>query len=119
MRVPVLGLLLPPTSRRFEGSEWSEFDTGALVGIATVRDRRIDLLAVHARRPGRGDFRRFLADLMAAYNVVVVWAITNPFLPQVLERRGFRETMEYRDGELCDCMRWDRVPGSCAGARAP
>lgn len=73
----------------------------------------IELLAVHARTPGKGQFRRFIANLKKEYKTICVWEISNPLLETVLPRYGFkREVTIDSNGETLAGFRYDRPAAS-------
>lgn len=60
---------------------------------------RIEIPAIRAEVPGRGDVGRFL-DILSPNCVIVL--VTNPALADMLDRRGWRRTTELLDEEELD-----------------
>ena len=106
---PVVGKLAP---WEFLGDEWGQHFTPTMVGLARVRGRAVDVLVMNAVVPGRGDGGRFLADLMAAYDVVRVLDVFSPELRGMLERRGFTAFTEGEGFELVTGFAWRRPGGA-------
>lgn len=109
MTHPVIGELAPHWAGIALGTNFDQFNTPTMNGLArVVRDgQRLELLAVAANHEGRGDAGRFLAACQAQYATVCVWDVMNHRLAEMLERRGFRPVVEWVDGELTDGFRWD------------
>lgn len=79
-------------------------------GLYRERGATLDLLVVHAQRPGTGQFRAFIAACQAVYPVICVWQIWNPGLPAMLTRYGFVPARHVeRDGEHVSGMCWTRA----------
>lgn len=77
------------------GTGYSKFESSLGVhGLAKVSEARIDILAVVATKPGKGQFRRFIAAAKNAYQTVVVWEDWNPIVTAALQRYGFRRVSE-------------------------
>lgn len=69
----------------------------------------IEILAVHARKVGTGQFRRFVKMLKHQYDIICVWHVSNPMLDEILPRYGFSaETTIDEFGEVLTGYRWDR-----------
>jgi hypothetical protein len=112
---PVIGGLTP----YMPGAWFERFDTETIHGLALVRGRRIDFLAVDAYAPGRGDFGRFLGRCMDAYDTIGVWEIINSELEAMLTRRGFIAAREPFQGEMSDGLRWDAAPNAACQPSIP
>lgn len=107
-RRPVIGEVIPWFAEI--QNPFDAFDTGTMRGLAYVHETqaglRIDVLAVNAAVPGRGDFRAFVTALKAAYRVVGFWEILNVDVAGMLTRYGFIETVEYVAGDVSPGMIW-------------
>lgn len=69
---------------------------------------QLELLAVHAAQPGKGQFRRFIHQLKFEFTTICVWHIENPLLDAVLPRYGFkREVTVDESGETLTGWRFD------------
>jgi hypothetical protein len=118
---PVIGALRPYTTYAAlfgdTSSPFDEFETATMQGLAWVRGDRLDILAIGAKTPGRGDCGRFLAACMKAYQTIVVWDVLNSDLAQMLERRGFVNDWQYDGGASQPVMIWRAPPTSEASSR--
>lgn len=73
------------------------------------RAQMIEVLAVHAKKPGKGQFREFIRRLKGDYQIICIWHVENPLLDQVLPRYGFApEVMVDERSEVLTGYRWDR-----------
>lgn len=90
------------------GTGFTQFESHCGVGgLARERDGNLELLAVHSRYPGCGEFRKFIAIAKKNYRGILVLFIWNPDLEQMLRRYGFTPfTRTEEDGEQMDGMEW-------------
>lgn len=120
MKAPVLGDMLATDLTDVLGSPYREFQAEpfGVIGLGRVDlgIHRLDLLAVAALLPGRGDFGRFLAAAMAVYEEIAIWYVVNEDLAAMLVRRGFVACVEVQEGDKVDGYRW--VKSSTPNARA-
>jgi N-acetylglutamate synthase-like GNAT family acetyltransferase len=98
---PVIGALLPFAEQL--APMFQAFHADTVHGLAAVRNERLDILAVVAVHPGRGDFGRFLDECQKNYQTIGIWEVWNGSLALYLKRRGFREVREELDGDLVNC----------------
>ena len=101
----VIGSILHTRMDRFE----------SVAGIdGLLRDNgygHLELLAVHANNLRTGQFRTFIKQCQQHYRSIVIWHITNPFLPSVLKRYGFDDEVTVDEfGDPVIGMRWDCHP---------
>lgn len=111
MKVPVLGQMRPSflsTIPAFD-TGFDEFDTPTMHGLARVVGNHLDILAIDAHVPGRGDCGRFLAECIESYERVRILFIGNPQLDQMLRRRGWEPFVAYEDGEIIEGRQWKKV----------
>lgn len=54
----------------------------------------LDILAIGAHTPGKGDLRRFLEAAKQEFKTIYVWEVWNKWLPDVLLRYGFLPVRE-------------------------
>lgn len=106
----LLGEVSPDPVGQILGAKYSRFSSPYGVdGLGFWTQDRLNLLAVHARAPGRGQFHRFIADAKCQWKTICVWEVWNEFLGPVLERYGFTPEIEIQpDGEVLKGFRWDR-----------
>lgn len=98
------GKILQTGFHRFESSV-------GIDGLARVNSysEMIELLAVHAKKPGKGQFREFIKRLKREYRIICIWHIENRLLDKVLPRYGFApEVMVDSRREILIGYRWDR-----------
>lgn len=94
------------------GTGYDRFESKCGIdGLAKEKDNRLDVLAVHANKPGKGQFRAFIALCKKHYQTVCVWDIFNPVVEQALTKYGFTEAHEVdgMTGEAMIGMRWDKL----------
>ncbi len=85
--------LIPDPISDMLGTGYKRFESSVGInGLAKVSGKRLDILAVIARTPGKGQFRRFIAAAKNAYETVAVWEDWNPVIGEALQRYGFRKT---------------------------
>lgn len=58
-------------------------------GLARVTGADLELLAVHATKPGTGRFRRFIIEAKARFASITLWSIVNSEMVPTLARYGF------------------------------
>ena len=84
-----------------------------LAGLAKRNGDRLDILAVHSSKEGRGQFREFILKAKSEFKTICVWEIWNPILESALSRYGFAAETEITAwGEAVKGMRWDAKPAS-------
>lgn len=90
------------------GTGFAQFQSHCGVGgLARERNGCLELLAVHSRHPGKGEFRKFIGVAKKNYRGILVLSIWNPDLEQMLRRYGFTPfTRTESDGEQMDGMEW-------------
>ena len=115
----LLGAVEPDPIGQMLGTGYMRFQSpDGLGGLAKWSTDRLNLLAVHASVPGKGQFRDFIAKAKLEWKTICVWEDWNPLVGQALARYGFqRETEIQGDGEVLTGWRWDKAPN--AGADAP
>lgn len=107
------GLILHTGYYRFT-TRWNGVSMG-IGGLAKWTEQldpesRLDVLAIHADSPGRGEFRTFIKRAKQQFRTICVWITLNPSIAPVLVRYGFKPEMELQgDGETVDGWRWDRT----------
>ncbi len=102
----------PDPVGRMLGTGFNRFESVAGVdGLAKDNGHgMIELLAVHSRVKGKGQFRRFIALLKEQNQTICVWHVDNPMLGPALLRYGFKpETTIDGFGETLTGYRWDRT----------
>jgi hypothetical protein len=77
--------------------------------LAKENGNRLDLLAFNALIPGLGQFRRFIQRCKREYETICIWEVWNSWLPEVLQRYGFRaySEMDRDTGEPLEGYRYD------------
>lgn len=107
---PILGVVCEDLAGTLLGTEYVRYRSPSGVhGLAKWNDSRLDLLAVFAKRPGTGQFRRFIGICKASFDTVCVWEVWNPILGPILSKYGFSpETEVQGDGEILTGWRWDK-----------
>lgn len=75
-------------------------------GLAQVTSNGVDLLAVMASKPGTGQFKAFMKDLMREYSQVTFWLVHSPLLREILTNYGFSQVEEFQHGAMVRGMRW-------------
>ncbi len=81
------------------GTGYKRFESSVGInGLAKLGDDRIDILAVVADSPGKGQFRRFVSAAKRMWKTVVVWEDWNPVVTDALQRYGFSRISEV-DGD--------------------
>lgn len=105
-RFPVIGESIPWFAEI--QNPFDAFDTGTVHGLAFVRQRRIDILAVHSHLPGQGDFRRFIEALKGAYDTIGIWEIINADMHIIMPRLGFTAAQDILGGDPLDGYRWEK-----------
>ncbi len=93
------------------GTNYRRFQSATGIHGLYKRDgKRLDLLAVHATRPGHGQFRKFMHQCQSEFDTVCVWVIGSEILADALNRYGFHaETQVQGDGEVLRGQRWDKA----------
>jgi hypothetical protein len=94
------------------GTGFYRFDTPfGISGLARLRTGgTLDVLAVIAEAPGKGQFRKFIDAAKATFNTVSVWEDWNPIIGDSLSRYGFhRDSIEEADGERNKGWSWPRA----------
>jgi|ERR1700723_664348 len=81
-------------------------------GLAKELPERIDLLAVQAEHPGRGQFRHFIHALKLNYRTICVWEIMNEQMNPILKRYGFSPVQETDCGETLTGWKWEKHDAS-------
>lgn len=92
------------------GTGYDRFESvRGIDGLGKEKDGRLDVLAVHATKPGTGQFRAFIGHCKQHYRTVCVWEIFNPTVEQALKKYGFTEAHEIdgMTGEQLKGYRWD------------
>lgn len=112
-RLPVLGPVEPDPIGLILGTGYMRFEAPCGVdGLAktdAIEGGRIDILAVHARTPGKGQFREFIQQCKQHYGTICVWEDWNPAIGPALQRYGFTPETEIQgNGEAVNGWRWDR-----------
>ena len=83
-------------------------------GLARVRGDHLELLAVFARQPGRGQLREFIRQAKGVFQVIHVWEIWNADLGATLLRYGFTPDEQVEScGEHVRGLRWERGNAEC------
>lgn len=84
------------------------------VGLARLTPTQLEILAVHATKPGTGQFRAFIESAKERFGQITFWNLMNPKLEQTLSRYGFvlctGMDLVWPTGEktIKDGMRWTR-----------
>lgn len=105
-----LGKVTPDPAGTILGTGFKRFySRSGIDGLARENGDRLDILAVVANKPGKGQFRSFIATCQKQYRTVCVWGIFNPLLEEILGRYGFTPETEIDQwGMPLVGMRWDR-----------
>jgi hypothetical protein len=109
-RMSILGVLSPDPFSLLLGTGYERFESPTgLQGLARTSGKRLDLLAVNATEPGRGQFRAFIGQAKHEFETICVWEVWNPLLDLVLQRYGFRVRVEIdeRTGDSLVGYRYD------------
>jgi hypothetical protein len=85
-------------------------------GLAKINGQAVEILAVGATEPGKGQFRAFISDCKRDFAEVRVLEIWNPDVSSALTRYGFVPFTESRDLEVIEGMAW---PSPIAPMPAP
>jgi len=87
---------------------WRSFKSAqGIDGLMRIKGHDLELLAVTAGDPGKGQFRRFVAACKQKHDSICIWAIWNDDLPAILRRYGFRpHSIHEPDGELLEGYLW-------------
>lgn len=106
----MIGALKPHWAGVALATDFDEFDTPTMNGLARVvpGTAHLEILAISAKHPGRGDCGRFFAECMKHYDIVRVWDVLNGDLAEMLERRGFKYVTRWMDREMVDGYEWSR-----------
>lgn len=81
------------------GTGYMRFTTDiGIDGLAKINGDRLDVLAVHAETPGKGQFRKFIEECKNNFREICVWEDFNPIVGVALKRYGFEPTMEVEFG---------------------
>lgn len=75
-------------------------------GLAQVAHHGVDLLAVMASKPGKGQFKAFMQDLKSEYSQVTFWLVHSSLLREILTKYGFSQVEELQHGAMVRGMRW-------------
>lgn len=59
-------------------------------GLARIDGGTLEILAVSASKPGRGQCREFVAQCRKEFGIVIVLHVDSPVLKEALKRWGFR-----------------------------
>lgn len=112
---PVLGKTeLCPTSRILATGYFRFESPSGIDGLAKPHGPTLEILAVHARKPGHGQFRLFIGVAQENFQTIKIWHVWNGLLKsKLLYSYGFREVKEravFADGssEEIEGCRWDR-----------
>lgn len=108
---PVFTRVVPDPIGQMLGTRMNKFESACGVdGLMRENGHgQLELLAVAARNPGRGDFRNFITLLKYDYATICVWFIDNQFLGEALKRYGFKpEVIVDEHGDKMDGLRWDK-----------
>lgn len=104
--VPVIGKLGP----EYMGGPFRTFDTGKVNGLAChVSEKRVDLLAIVAKYPGRGDTTAFIDAMQKTYGLIIIWQVQDERMLRILHKAGFKPgKMDAGDaGLLEDVYKWE------------
>ena len=91
------------------GTGYMRFTTAhGIDGLARLDgEGGLDCLAVIAREPGKGQFRRFIAAAKKSFRRVAVWEDWNPVIGKALKRYKFRRARCVEaDGEVSEGWEW-------------
>lgn len=69
----------------------------------------LQILALIAEKPGRGDWSHFLKQAKELFDEIVVWELWNDDFARALERSGFEVWAGLCSGEPAVGMRWARA----------
>lgn len=75
-------------------------------GLMRISGYDLELLAVHATRPGTGQFRRFVTACKAKFDTIAIWHVWNNDLPAILLRYGFSPYEKTEKQENLIGFRW-------------
>lgn len=105
-----LGVTKPDPIGDALGTGFRRFCSSSLgiSGLYKEHEHGLELLAIVSDNPGHGQFREFIGRCKLKYLTIWVWAVSNPILPEVLARYGFRPTERRERGELIQGFRWDK-----------
>lgn len=92
-----------------EEHRFMRFDAGPVIGLARLKGKHLEILAIESSMPGSGHFGAFVARLRTECDSITFWQIWNPWLPSVLERYGFKGVhgTDY-EGKGMTGMRWKK-----------
>jgi len=95
------------------GTGYSRFNwQGRITGLCKITGSEIQILAVVATNPGKGDFRKFVEEAKKEYRCIKIWHVGNSFLRAALTGYGFRPCVEQfcfgGQWESSEGFRWDR-----------
>jgi hypothetical protein len=104
-----LGQLKPHWLGDVLGTNFMEFDTPTVQGLAREDGDRVEILAIYSKEQGRGYFRDFIARCKGEFREVRVLTIMEPQVAKALKRYGFRKFQRREpDGERVAGMVWKR-----------
>lgn len=69
---------------------FSNFENSTLGGVVRIGERRVDILAVVAKRDGAGAFRDLIAQCKKEFDRIGVLLVWNPIVESALFRYGFK-----------------------------
>lgn len=75
-------------------------------GLAKQDGSRLDLLAIDASDPGKGQFREFMRQAKSEFEQIFIWEVWNPLLKEILVRYGFRPAVGFFEGEMLTGFWW-------------
>lgn len=96
------------------GTGYYRFDTAiGINGLAQIRHPdnsriELDILAVVAEQPGKGQFRRFIKEAKKRFDVISVWEDWNPVVGKMLASYGFLVATKCDKGENLNGWRWTK-----------
>lgn len=114
VQLKVLGSTGPDPTAVLLGTGYVRFSSQTGIdGLAKLVGHTLEILAVHARKQGTGQFRNFITQAKEEYLTIKLWHVWNPFLEAALDRYGFRlvkERVVFVDAssEVIEGWRWDR-----------
>lgn len=93
-------------------------DTG-IEGLCKIEGSTLVLLAIFSPDPGKGNFRRFMANAKNEFAEIVVIDIMNPELAKTLARYDFKTSDYLLGDDPGDVMRWRKDQAKCNSNLAP